>query len=211
MNYLECVKPMKNISKIIKSLKPHSDKIFLTTGKKLNWIDSEVSYIYILDEGGISIMKGDSNVLISRVGQQHVLGFAEYFQPGFSKTYLRTDKPSVVYKITTKRAIEIIDEKCLWQDVAILLSFHINYLCYRDARLMHSKAYGTIKNCLEELYIGYNEDARMNIKILDYIQERTFLSRSSILNVISALNQGGYITLRSGGYLVDIKKLPHGF
>ncbi|MBW4217883.1 helix-turn-helix domain-containing protein [Enterobacter cloacae subsp. cloacae] len=211
MNYLDCVKPMKNISKIIKSLKPHSDIIFLTAGKKINWIDSDVSYIYILDEGSISIMKGDSNVLISRVSQQHILGFAEYFQSGISRTYFRVDEKSIVYKIKTIRAIEIIDEKCLWKDVAILLSFHINYLCYRDARLMHSRAYSIIKNCLEELYIGYDEDMRMNIKIINYIQERTFLSRSSILNVISALNQGGYITLRSGGYLVDIKKLPHGF
>ncbi|MDM7027616.1 helix-turn-helix domain-containing protein, partial [Klebsiella michiganensis] len=36
--------------------------------------------------------------------------------------------------------------------------------------------------------------------ILDYIQERTYLSRSSVLNVLSALKSGNYIAFKRGGY-----------
>ncbi|MGY8153649.1 helix-turn-helix domain-containing protein, partial [Klebsiella pneumoniae] len=47
--------------------------------------------------------------------------------------------------------------------------------------------------------------------ILEYIQDRTLLSRSSILNVLSALKKGGYITFARGGYLQNIVSLPEKF
>jgi DNA-binding IscR family transcriptional regulator len=55
------------------------------------------------------------------------------------------------------------------------------------------------------------EDMRMRISILDYIQDRTHLSRSSILNVLSALKKGKYIQFIRGGYLQHIESLPEKF
>ena len=55
------------------------------------------------------------------------------------------------------------------------------------------------------------EETRMRISILDYIQERTHLSRSSVLNVLSALKNGNYIEFKRGGYLVNLNKLPERF
>lgn len=211
MNYLDSIRPVKNISTIIDSLREHSEKMFLKEGASAHWVVDNINYLYFFDEGCVSILKKDSNVLISRIIKQHIFGFAEYFQSGLSKTYLRADKDCLLYKINAEHAVSIIEEDSLWRDVAVLLSFHINYLTYRDTRLMHSRAYGIIKNCLEELYFNYDEDVRLKMKVLDYIQERTFLSRSSVLNVLSALNKGGYIKLKNGGYLVGLKKLPKGF
>lgn len=211
MNYLDYVKPVNNISKIIYHLREKSESHFLSTDQHVHWIVDDISYLYFFDEGEVSIMKKASNILISRVCKQHIFGFAEHFQSGLSQTYLRVDKPTCLYRISAVKALSIIDEKFLWQDVAILLAFHINYLTYRDSRLTHPRAYSTIKNCLEELYFNYDEGIRLKIKVIDYIQERTFLSRSSILNILSALSKGGYISLRNGGYLVSLKKLPNGF
>ncbi|MBR7336892.1 Crp/Fnr family transcriptional regulator, partial [Klebsiella pneumoniae] len=47
--------------------------------------------------------------------------------------------------------------------------------------------------------------------ILEYIQDRTLLSRSSILNVLSALKQGEYISFKRGGYLLEVRHLPESF
>lgn len=51
----------------------------------------------------------------------------------------------------------------------------------------------------------------MRVSILDYIQERTHLSRSSVLNVLSALKVGNYIAFRRGGYLIELNNLPERF
>ena len=56
-----------------------------------------------------------------------------------------------------------------------------------------------------------SEETRMRTSILDYIQDRTLLSRSSILNVLSALKRGEYIAFKRGGYLQKMKELPESF
>ena len=55
------------------------------------------------------------------------------------------------------------------------------------------------------------EESRLRTSILDYIQERTHLSRSSILNVMFALKNGGYIDIKRGGYLLEVINLPEKF
>ncbi|MCP6547610.1 helix-turn-helix domain-containing protein, partial [Klebsiella pneumoniae] len=54
-------------------------------------------------------------------------------------------------------------------------------------------------------------ETRLRVSILEYIQDRTHLSRSSILNVLSALKKGGYIAFARGGYLQSITSLPEKF
>ncbi|MNC48577.1 putative DNA-binding transcriptional regulator [compost metagenome] len=54
-------------------------------------------------------------------------------------------------------------------------------------------------------------ELRSRVSILDYIQERTHLSRSSILNVMFALKSGGYIEIKRGGYLIEVINLPERF
>lgn len=67
-----------------------------------------------------------------------------------------------------------------------------------------------IRNHLEEMIL-LPEETRKRVSILDYIQDRTHLSRSSVLNVVSALKKGGYIDFERGGYLTSINKLPERF
>jgi DNA-binding IscR family transcriptional regulator len=55
------------------------------------------------------------------------------------------------------------------------------------------------------------EENRLRVSMLEYIQDRTHLSRSSILNVLSALKKGGYIEFARGGYLQNMTALPEKF
>ena len=67
-----------------------------------------------------------------------------------------------------------------------------------------------IRNLLLEMML-LTEETRQRVYILEYIQDRTHLSRSSILNVLSALKKGGYIAFARGGYLQSIASLPEKF
>lgn len=76
--------------------------------------------------------------------------------------------------------------------------------------MVQQRTYSVIRNHLEEMNL-LPQETRLRVSILDYIQERTHLSRSSVLNVVSALKKGGYIDFERGGYLTSINKLPEGF
>ena len=106
--------------------------------------------------------------------------------------------------------MDVFRQQGLWEDVASLLSYHTAYLFYRDALVVQQKTYSVIRNHLEEMNL-LPEESRMRVSILDYIQERTHLSRSSVLNVISALKKGDYIDYQRGGYLTTVKNLPERF
>ncbi|MNE70998.1 putative DNA-binding transcriptional regulator [compost metagenome] len=123
---------------------------------------------------------------------------------------LRAETESTILRVDAQQAAEIFREQDLWEDVAALLSYHTAYLFYRDALVVQQRTYSVIRSHLQEMIL-LPEDARMRTSILDYIQERTLLSRSSVLNVLSALKKGNYISFKRGGYLLDMRDLPEAF
>lgn len=113
-------------------------------------------------------------------------------------------------RVDAQRATEIFTQEGLWEDVAALLSYHTAYLFYRDALVVQQRTYSVIRSHLLEMIL-LPDATRMRTSILEYIQDRTLLSRSSILNVISALSKGEYISFKRGGYLTAINHLPEKF
>lgn len=98
----------------------------------------------------------------------------------------------------------------LWEEVTSLLAYHTSYMVYRDDLVLQQRTYSVIRNHLLEMML-LSEETRQRVSILEYIQDRTLLSRSSILNVLSALKKGGYIAFARGGYLQNIVSLPEKF
>jgi hypothetical protein len=60
---------------------------------------------------------------------------------------------------------------------------------FRDAQVLQQRTYSVIRNHLQEMIL-LPEETRLRTTILEYIQDRTLLSRSSILNVLSPLSRG---------------------
>ena len=81
---------------------------------------------------------------------------------------------------------------------------------YRDDLVLQQRTYSVIRNHLMEMLL-LSEETRLRVSMLEYIQDRTHLSRSSILNVLSALKKGGYIESARGGYLQSITSSPEKF
>lgn len=79
----------------------------------------------------------------------------------------------------------------LWEEVTSLLAYHTSYMVYRDDLVLQQRTYSVIRNHLLEMML-LTEETRQRVSILEYIQDRTHLSRSSILNVLSALKRRLY-------------------
>ncbi|WP_202301807.1 helix-turn-helix domain-containing protein [Dryocola clanedunensis] len=109
--------------------------------------------------------------------------------------------------VDNARAEQTIERFGLWRDVAELLSFHNNSMLYRDMQIVNQRTYPIVCYYLLELD-RLPEATKERVNILSYIQERTGLSRSSILNIISSLKTDKCINFERGGYKLKVYGLP---
>lgn len=130
--------------------------------------------------------------------------------PAYAGASSPCGKESNILRLDADKAAELFRAEGVWEDVAALLSYHTAYLIFRDAQVLQQRTYSVIRNHLQEMIL-LPEETRLRTTILEYIQDRTLLSRSSILNVLSALKQGEYISFKRGGYLLDVRHLPESF
>ena len=209
MQILPPVRPELSIQRLTEVLVPIAEKVKIVPRKRIMWTHKNQPQLYLFLEGELSILRASDGLLIVTVYDPHLFGIAEMIQP-VRGHLLRSETESTILRVDAQKAMEVFRQQGLWEDVASLLSYHTAYLFYRDALVVQQKTYSVIRNHLEEMNL-LPEESRMRVSILDYIQERTHLSRSSVLNVISALKKGDYIDYQRGGYLTTVKNLPERF
>ncbi|EMX9182413.1 helix-turn-helix domain-containing protein [Citrobacter sedlakii] len=209
MLVLPPVRPEESIARLTAIIEPVAEKLTVTPRKRMTWTYKGRQQMYLLLEGELSILRASDGLLIVTVYEPHLFGIAEMIQPTQGHI-LRTESVSTVLRVDAQLAAARFRQEGVWEDVAALLSYHTAYLIYRDAQIVQQRTYSVIRNHLHEMIL-LPEETRMRTTILDYIQDRTLLSRSSILNVLSALKQGKYITFKRGGYLLELGHLPESF
>jgi len=209
MNILSPVRPEESVQRLTAVLESAAEKMKIVPRKRMTWSHKGRPQLYLFIEGALSILRASDGLLIVTVYESHLFGIAEMIQPTHGHI-LRAETESTILRVDAQQAAEIFREQGLWEDVAALLSYHTAYLFYRDALVVQQRTYSVIRSHLQEMIL-LPEDARMRTSILDYIQERTLLSRSSVLNVLSALKKGNYISFQRGGYLLDMRDLPEAF
>lgn len=209
MLVLPPVRPEESIARLTAIIEPVAEKLTVAPRKRMTWTYKGRQQMYLLLEGELSILRASDGLLIVTVYEPHLFGIAEMIQPTQGHI-LRAESVSTVLRFDAQLAAARFRQEGVWEDVAALLSYHTAYLIYRDAQIVQQRTYSVIRNHLHEMIL-LPEETRMRTTILDYIQDRTLLSRSSILNVLSALKQGKYITFKRGGYLLELGHLPESF
>ncbi|MCI1898212.1 MAG: helix-turn-helix domain-containing protein [Enterobacter sp.] len=209
MHLLPPVRPEESVQRLTAVLEPIAEKMIVIPRKRMTWTHKGRPQLYLFLQGELSILRASDGLLIVTVYESHLFGIAEMIQPTKGHI-LRAESESVILRVDAEQATALFREQGLWEDVAALLSYHTAYLFYRDALVVQQRTYSVIRSHLQEMIL-LPDEARLRISILDYIQDRTLLSRSSVLNVISALKKGQYIDFKRGGYLVAMGELPESF
>ena len=203
------LRPEGAIERLTQVLEPISTDMDVIPRKRILWESMGVPQWYLLKEGELSIVRVSDGLLIATAYDQNIFGIGEFMQPMRSH-YLRAGNNCHIMRMDANRAFQIISECGLWQDVSAVLAYYTGYLFYRDALLVQQRNYSVVRAHLLEL-IKLPVETRMNVTMLEYIQERTHLSRTSILGVLTALKNGSYINYQRGGYLLEVMNLPHKF
>lgn len=76
----------------------------------------------------------------------------------------------------------------------------------RDLQLIGNNSYDQIRATLISM-TKWDEALRSRIGVMNYIHQRTRISRSVVAEILAALRKGGYIEMNKGK-LVCINRLP---
>ncbi|MCA1924260.1 winged helix-turn-helix transcriptional regulator [Buttiauxella noackiae] len=202
-------RPESAIQRLIAVLEPHGTPMEVIPRKRINWEYKEIPQFYVFKQGEISVLRATDGLVIATVSGQNLFGIAESIQP-LRSHILRVETECTMLRLDASLAHEIITQEGMWKDVSVILSYYTSHLFYRDSLVVQQRTYSIIRGHLIEMS-RLPEDSRLRTSVLDYIQERTHLSRSSILNVMFALKNGGYIDIKRGGYLLEVINLPEKF
>lgn len=102
-----------------------------------------------------------------------------------------------------------VEEKKLWMNLSYMLMLSTSRFSEYQKETVGISNYELICNLLTSL----NQESfeiRATTSAMEYIQERSSLSRSGIMKTLALLRNGGYIVIKKG-LLIKINKLPKKF
>ncbi|QLR77283.1 helix-turn-helix domain-containing protein [Citrobacter freundii] len=200
------IKPVEYIENIIEKLKPKSN-IYETKHRQIiNYKNNNSHQCYLLLNGTISIFRQrDGFMLNSEVapfifGLSNQLADAEYL-------FMRCEECSTIAVIPLERANEVIADENLWESLAKLLIYTAGRVYDHCTRISAPTSYDIIRSQLYEL-MRESDEFRQHITAANYIQSRSFLSRSSIMKILAELKKGGYIVTERGVLKLIQQNIP---
>ena len=175
---------------------------------------SESGFI-LLEEGVASVCFAENQLVISTVLAPAILGLIDNYGvfnglPDIRHSSLFAETDLSGRWIAHQAAVNILNEKNLWQEMAHILTQRLMVLSMRERELLGGDSYQMVRILLMELAV-YSETYRRQINVLRFIQRRTNLSRSRIMSILSELRKGGYIIIHRGVLMTIAQPLPANF
>lgn len=175
---------------------------------------SESGFI-LLEEGVASVCFAENQLVISTILAPAILGLIDNYgvfngllDKRHCSLFAETDLSG--RWIAHQAAVNILNEKNLWQEMAHILTQRLMVLSMRERELLGVDSYQMVRILLMELAV-YSETYRRQINVLRFIQRRTNLSRSRIMSILSELRKGGYIIIHRGVLMTIAQPLPANF
>uniref|UniRef100_S0DE68 Putative transcriptional regulator n=1 Tax=termite gut metagenome TaxID=433724 RepID=S0DE68_9ZZZZ len=190
---------------LVKHLKPFAEIRLYQPGDKLQMIVDDSPLCYLILEGTVATHRVADDVLLGSVQSPSLVGIANMSRMNI-EGYIKALTPCKIGIIPAGKAREIIDKDGLWETLSEHMMMVASRLMAFGQDLSAPTAYEVIR---QQLLILMSEDQaiRRDITAEKYIREKTTLSRSRIMRILSDLKTGGYIDIERGR-LLKIHKLP---
>ncbi|MNZ26015.1 putative DNA-binding transcriptional regulator [compost metagenome] len=199
------MKPTEHIAKLINSV---SDGTRIQNSRERQIISLQQyaePMCFILHKGTAAIYRGYDHLLLSHIKAPHVMGLNLLFQKN-SELYFQA-RSSVAYEIVPRSKFEEqIRAQNLWESLAYYFMFSSKRFLHNNFTSCGVSTYELVRNNLIAL-MNESEELRLATNTCDYIQEKTLLSRSGIMKMLSDLKHGEHIELQRG-VLLTIHNLP---
>lgn len=199
------LKPVCAFTALDKTLSPTCELTTLDIAESLT-LSADVPEVTVIREGTIKIKRLRDDALISISPAPAIIGLSSVHFPGEDAWQITALSACRLYRMTAADCVTLIDRHQLWPEAFRWVSWLYRMREQRDVQLVGRPSYSQICDTLQ-IMDGWAPDLRARIGVLDYIHQRTHLSRSVISEVLAALRKGEYITM-SKGKLVSIRLLP---
>lgn len=199
--------PAKEINELVESLTPLGEMVELQKGQRLSMAHKGEQVCYLLINGYFSFRYYRQGTVITNVYPPIIAGIAEIFGSK-NAGYFRAETTAHAVRVSSPTLLKCLnDNPDLWINVARVLGYIIQRLFLRDQQINTKNAYLVVCNLLQDLN---NQPAEIKglTPAAHYIIDRTALSRSTVLHILSKLQHGKYIEMKRGGYLTAIHHLP---
>lgn len=204
-------KPYAAIDALFSALLPFGQPFALGIGDEFYLQANEENYIVLLESGIVSYCRNDNRLHICSAFSPSIVGMvdsygATYNVPTRPAHFLLAETACTGRFVRLPDFIKIVNECDLWHDVARCLAYRLMVMSARDRELVGVDSYLKVRALLIEIW-AYPQVYRENIIVLNFIQQRTGISRSRTMKILSELKKGGYITI-DNGRLTALGKLP---
>uniref|UniRef100_S0DEC1 Putative transcriptional regulator n=1 Tax=termite gut metagenome TaxID=433724 RepID=S0DEC1_9ZZZZ len=198
-------KPTRHIKMLIDAMMPWSETFNAQKGELLRYQVSGRKMCYMLHGGSISLHRRGDGLVLNSESMPFIIGICNLSSHGDS-FYLRTRENMRMSRIPQERFMILVEKFALWESLAKLVIYTASRFYDHCTQLTQLSAYEIIRFKLLEL-MDEPDVIRLNTTAAMYIQNRTFLSRSGIMRILSELKQAEYVTMQRG-VLIAINHLP---
>lgn len=200
--------PSSATNLLIDYLQHGSDLKKVLPRRRLNFVVGNERLCYVLLKGRVMIHRSNHDLAMATVQGPAVIGLSNLHQTqmrGYIKTFNNCD--IVILKMDFVN--ETVKRHNLWEPLAYHLMSLAGKLFHSYEDLTGPSAYDIV---IAQLYALSNEEPsfRLSVTAESYIRDKTHLSRSGVMRILSALKEGGYIDMQRG-VLLNINKLPEKF
>lgn len=198
-------KPTEDIQKLIQAVVNKTKTMTISKRRHISLTQSNERHCIILLQGSVELFRISDGIVLNAENAPFIFG--ANIRLSYSRhLYARAKETSELLLIPQTIFYESIEQHHLWQSLATLQDYtaaKVYAYCLTVSKL---SAYEIIRSHLLDLM---DEPAaiRTNMTAASYIMDRSFLSRSGIMRILSKLKAEGYIHL-SRGVLTEIVDLP---
>jgi hypothetical protein len=199
-------KPLPEFSKLDKCLSKYGNHFECENDKEIIYssdVNSDDTFIIL--SGVVSLRRGE-NVLVGIAQAPFIMGLSDGVMKIDVQYRLITESNCTGYHLPASQTINIIEQCQLWREAFCWLAWQNCMFEMRDLQLIGNNSYDQIRATLISM-TKWDEALRSRVGVMNYIHQRTRISRSVVAEVLAALRKGGYIEMNKGK-LVSVNRLP---
>lgn len=178
-------------------------------GKRITISAAHQPNCYIIRKGALSLYRQPDDILIELIEAPTLRGIIPVHESSRSIHILRVIEPAEIVTLNKEDLYALLTEHNLWEPYARHLQLIASMAAEVLFKLVSPTVFEQVRYQLFEL-MSKPQTLRESITAENYIRGKTRLSRSAVMNVLSALKAGGYITILNG-HLKEIKHIPAQF
>lgn len=168
--------------------------------------EEKENIVYFLESGCVFIYNEKKEWLLDVVDSAMLLGASGIVFKEYEGSCVVAVNVCKGFWLPASRAKELLNQSNLWYELSIWLSYLTFYLKHRECDLLGANNYCIVRSMLIRMQ-RIRPEVRKKLGVLEFIQQRSKISRTVIAEILSQLRKGNYIEMDKGK-LVQVKHLP---